>query len=249
MAVLDYGLEGLGASGLASGIGQVIENVQERQRIKETQIEHDRIRDLEQAFELKKFAVAKEWEIQKMQLASQLDFENEMKLRREAEDEYNATIKYLEGRDDITDEQKKVYGFKAFMKKQGVNVSESLLLPKEPRPAGEATVANQITALKELQKSIYKEPTAAEKIGSKLTLGLWGRKELKPEIQAQKAFLQNIVGSSDMAGVDLVTSEAITDAAEPQNFEEFKSTVRELKKLDARKSQAYYNKYIVKFRK
>lgn len=181
------------------------------------------------------------FDLEKLETMDRMDFARDERERNRKEDEYQATIRYIEDRDDLTTEQKKAYGFKAYMKKQGVNVSESNLLPEQKDPMRPPTVSNQIAAMRELQKDIYKEPGFTKRITPKW---LGGRKELPEDIQQHKQFLEGIVGQGQPSELD--AADQVMNV-EPASLADFENTVIELAKIDQAKADAYFRKYTSKF--
>lgn len=225
----------------AERVGMQIRDIQAREELAQfnAQIDMEKMK-FNSMMSLEAQKRAQMFDLEKLEVADRMDFERDERERNRKEDEYQSTIRYLEERDDLSADQKKAYGFKAFMKKQGVNVSESHLLPEQKDPKA-PTVSNQISAMRELQKDIYKEPGFTTRIRPKW---LGGRKGLSPEIQQHKDFLEGVVGQGQPSDLDQA-DQAMN--VEPASLKDFEDTVMELAKIDKAKADAYFRKYTSKF--
>jgi hypothetical protein len=222
-------------------IASQIRDIQARKELAEFNAQIDMAKmKFNASMELESQRRAAMFDLEKLETMDRMDFAREERERNRRENEYQATIRYIEERDDLSPDQKKAYGFKAYMKKQGVNVSESHLLPEQRQAQRPATVSNQIAAMKELQKDIYKEPGFLKRIRPGW---LGGQKELDPAIQQHKDFLEGVMAQGQIQMDD------VTDPinVEPETLESFERTFIELAKIDRKKADAYFKKYTSKF--
>jgi len=136
-----------------------------------------------------------EWQMQKMQITSQLDFEREEKKRMRALSEYDAAVKYIDDSDIFDDSDKEKYKFKAKMNLLNQGVSDRALFPELYNQGTEKQVSptQRISAMIALRDEDYQDPNFAQKALSKLTGGFFGEEELEPDIQAQKEILESVV--------------------------------------------------------
>ena len=130
------------------------------------------------------------WHIEKAELRSRADFEQEERKRRQVLDEYNATIKYINDSDWIDDAQKPGFEFKAKMKLLNQGVTDRTIFPvlyarqgaeRPPSPT------QRISAMKMLETEQFQEPNWLQK----LLPG--GKGELSQQDILQRQILEGIV--------------------------------------------------------
>lgn len=176
-------VESIAKLGLLAGQSVAAQREIERaQDIKERamQIAHD-----EQMFkfraqlDLQAAMRSQEWEMEKMEVRSRLDFERSEKERIRKLDDVDNALRQIDreveaGR--ITEVQANALKFRQEMKKYGAAPPVSLIQP--PTEEREVSLAQQMSAIKYLRKEEFKEPTGWEKFLHETTFGAYGKEEL-----------------------------------------------------------------------
>lgn len=155
---------------------------------------------------------AKMWEIQKMEIRSQVDFQREEQRRQRALDEYDAAIKYIDDSDLFDERQKEGLVFKAKMKVLGQNIAgvDKILFPTETAPK-QVTPGQRVGAMKKLRtEEAFQEPT---------WLQAWlpgGKGELSEDVLREKQLLESIAAGQYEAPTGTITTGLPTPTTEAE---------------------------------
>ena len=123
------GMAGLyGAAAVTAKLSKEQKEVQRREDEKMQQQHQMNMKQMDYQLDLEKYERAKRWEIDKMELASQIDFQREEQSRQRKLDGYDNALSQIDkevqaGR--ITEKEAEPYKLKINLNKEGVNVSVS----------------------------------------------------------------------------------------------------------------------------
>jgi len=130
---------------------------------------------------------AREWELEKMEMSSRLDFQQEEKKRLEDTEKYNTGVEIIEN-SNMPDFRKEQALFDLSMKFRAGYVP-SIPAEKEERLPSEADIARAAKYLSE-----YEEPGRLRRGISKITRGLLGAKAPTPQEKALKTHYERLLG-------------------------------------------------------
>lgn len=163
--------------------------ISERRQAQQREFEYrTAVRQQDMAFDLETEMRAKQWELEKMEISSRVDFEREEKKRQRVLDEYDAAIKYINDSDLFDERQKEGLIFKAGMKllNQNITGADKIIFPTEPTQR-QVTPTQRVSAMKKLrEEEAFQEPT---------WLQGWlpgGKGELSKDVLEEKALLESI---------------------------------------------------------
>lgn len=110
---------------------------------------------------------SQEWELEKMEVRSRMDFEREERERMRKLDDIDSAMRQIDrevesGR--ITEVQSNALKFRQEMKRYGAAPPVSLIQPPTEEGAEPPTISEQMRAYKILQGEEFKEPTGFQKI-------------------------------------------------------------------------------------
>ena len=186
-----------------------------KQEIQEQRAYQQNMKALDATLDLEMYERSKRWEIEKMQMRSQVDFQREEQKRLRVLDQYEASIKYIEDSDLFDERQKEGLIFKAKIKALGQRVTgiDKILFPTEPT-ARQVTPTQRVTAMRRLREDeALQEPT---------WLQAWlpgGKGELSEDVLREKELLESIAagqyeapGGTISTGLPVVKNDADFDA-------------------------------------
>jgi len=183
-----------------------------------------------------------QWEFEKMEIRSRLDFEREERERMRRLDDADNALRQIDrevesGR--ITNEQADTLRFYQEMKQYGAAPPISLIQPpREERPR-RITPSEQMRAYKMLQEEEFEEPSWYEKP--------FGLGKLTEEELFYKEMLEKIARGEPTTPTGIPTTAVDETNIEPRNEQEFYDIVARLKAIDVTKAKVYYNKWAGRF--
>lgn len=187
---------------------------------------------------------SQQWELEKMEIRSRVDFEREERERVRNLDSIDNALRQIDkevesGRYDENSERIQNLRFYYKMKRQGTAPPVSLIQPPREERERYISPAQRMAAYKQLQTEELREPTWLER----LLPG--GKGELTEEELFYREMFEK-TARGEPAGT--ITSPITTDTdIEPTSETEFYGIVSRLKAIDPVKARAYYNKWAGRF--
>jgi len=181
-----------------------IQSIQAQRESQQIALEQQRnMRLLDAQLDLEMYERSKRWEIDKMQLRSQVDFQREEQQRQRKLDSIDSALQQIDkevlaGR--MTEQEAYPIKLKYEIEKMGVDVPVSLVRPPAERAEKVVSPTQRISAMRALREEEYREPTWLEKFLP------GGKGELSPEIQEEKQILQSIVKGEYTAPTGTISS-------------------------------------------
>ena len=187
------GLAGLyGRAAVISKAEQKAQRTQEqqarKQEIQEQRQYQQSMKQVDAQLDLEMYERSKRWEIEKMQLRSQVDFTREEQRRQRVLDQLEASVKYIEESDLFDEQQKERLLFSAKLKavKADIPGLSQMLFPETPTPR-QVTPTQRVLAMKKLrEEEAFQEPTWLQR---------WlpgGKGELSEDVLREKELLESI---------------------------------------------------------
>jgi len=210
----------------------------------QVQAERDKMRQLS---ELNAEKRAMDWEVEKMSLRSQMDFQRTETKRQKKLAEVDARIKAIDESDILADDPDRKANLIWYEKYKAVGgeVSWRDVFPEEKEPKEEKPISESDIARAGKWLSEHPEAGMVGKAVDKLTFGALGTPALTPIEQQMKTHYQELLAKA--GATESVPTESATTPMEPQSVAEFESTVAQLKTVNMQQAKAYYDQWARKF--